>query len=165
MLRSSSSKAQTEPIAAIVAVSVFVLGLGVYAVFLQGLLPGTSESATADRAIDRIWTDVETDGVFHAHDDGDAELSNRITATSLPAGETVYVTVTAIDGDEERVVARAAFPPGYPHETGASDVSALERHLEQDGPPEEASIATRTIPITVVSAAEVRSGTLEVAVW
>ena len=165
MSRSSSSRAQTEPIAAIVAVSMLVVGIGIYAVYVQGTLPGTSESTTADRAIDRIWDEIEEDGVFHAATDGDAKLYDNVTDASLPAGATIYVHVTAIDGGEERTVAEAAFPSGYPHDTKASDVAELERHLEAEGPPEDASVATRTIPVAVVSSAEVRSGTLEVSVW
>ena len=165
MSRSSSSRAQTEPIAAIVAVSMLVVGIGIYAVYVQGALPGTSESTTAERTIDRIWDEVEEDGVFHAASDGDANLYDGVTDRSLPAGATVYVRVTAIDGGEERTVAQAAFPPGYPHETRPADVAELERYLESEGPPEDASVATRTIPVAVVSSAEVRSGTLEVTVW
>ncbi|MCU4740435.1 DUF7285 family protein [Natronoglomus mannanivorans] len=170
MSRSSSSRsryryrAQTEPLAAIVAVAMLVVGIGIYAVALHGVLPGTSDRATADQTIDRVWDDVQQDGVFHAHDGAD-DLDDLVTGESLPAGATVSVRVTAIDEGEEQSVADAAFPSGYPDETTAGDVSELERYVTDEGVPADASVATRSIPVAVVSEAEIRSGTLRVAVW
>lgn len=164
MSRSSSSRAQTEPIAAIVAVSMLVVGIGIYAVYVQTVLPGTSQSAAADRTIDRVWNDVEEDGVFHAHD-GAAGIGDRVSSGTLPAGATVAVEVTTIDGGTERTVAAGAFPRGYPDETDPSDVAELEGYLAADGVPDGASVATRSIPVAVTSAADVRSGTLRVSVW
>lgn len=166
MLRSSRSKerAQTEPIAAIVAVSVVVVGIGLYAISMQTVLPGTSQSATADRTIDRVWDDIEEGGVFYAHDDA-TPLSDRVTSAALPAGATVAVEVTAVDGDRERAVATGAFPTGFPDETDRADVAALERYVESEGVPDEASVATQSIPVAVENAADVRAGTLRVSVW
>lgn len=164
MSRWSSSRAQTEPIAAIVAVSVLVIGLGLYAVSLQSTLPGTSQQTTADRTIDRIWTDIEQDGVFHAHDDA-ADLEGNVTRESLPTGATVAVEVTAVHENERQIVASGAFPKGYPTETAPAEVAALETYLEAEGLPDDASVATQSIPVAVANRADVRSGTLRVAVW
>ncbi|WP_207588369.1 DUF7285 family protein [Halomontanus rarus] len=164
MSRSSSSRAQTEPIAAIVAIAMLVVGIGIYAVSVQTVLPGTSDRTTADRTIDRVWDEIHHDGVFHAHDNAD-DLDDLVTAESLPTGATVAVRVTAIDEGEERTVADAAFPSGYPDETTTADVLELERDVDDEGIPDDASVATRSIPVSVVSEAEIRSGTLRVAVW
>ncbi|WP_049924018.1 DUF7285 family protein [Halopiger djelfimassiliensis] len=164
MSHSLSSRAQTEPFAAIIAVSMLVIGIGIYAVYLQGVLPGTSEQATADQTIDRIWDEIEDDGVFHTHDNAN-DIDSLVTDKSLPAGATVYVSVTAIDEKKERVVAEAAFPSGYPDETDASDVAELEQYIEENGPPDDASVATQSIPVAVENEADVRSGTLRVTVW
>lgn len=162
MLRSSRSRAQTEPLAAICAVSIFAIALGMYVAAAQPLLPGFSEQATADQTIDRVWDDIEADGLFHAYDDT-TDLDDRVTDESLPAGATVYVTVTAIDEGEERRVADAAFLSG--NDADASDVAALEQYIDEEGVPDRASVATRSIPVAVISRADIRSGTLRVRVW
>ncbi|MEY7850961.1 hypothetical protein AB7C87_17375 [Natrarchaeobius sp. A-rgal3] len=164
MSRWSSSRAQTEPIAAIFAVGLFVVGIGLFAVFFQGLFPASSDAVTADRTIDRIWQDVEDDGVFHAHDNGD-DIDDLVAGDSLPADGTVYVEVIAVDGHEERAVAEAGFPKGYPRETSNADVRELESYVEEDGIPDDASVATQSIPVAVENEADVRSGTLRVSVW
>jgi len=160
--RSWPCRAQTEPVAALVAVSAFALGIGLYAVVLGGALSDTTDPTTADRTIDRIWDDLETEGAFHAHDD---RLVDRVTGDAVPAGATVYVRVTAIEGGEERTVAEAAFPPGYPHGTTRTEGRAIVDDVDAHGPPEGASVATRPIPIALENRADVRSGTLRVIVW
>lgn len=162
MSRSSRCRAQTEPFAAIVAVGMLVLGIGIYAVAHHGMLPGTSQHATADQTVDRVWDAIEEDGVFYAHDTPD--LHGRIDENDpFPAGATVYVNVTAIDGDANRETVDAAFPSGYPnHDTSPS---AVEQYVDEDGVPDDASVATQSIPVAVENEADVRSGTLRVAVW
>lgn len=164
MSRSSRSRGQTEPLAAILAVSIFATALGLYVVAAQPILPGFSDDATADHTIDRVWDDVGTDGVFHAHDDA-ADLETLVEGQSLPAGSSVFVTVTAVDDGGERPVAEAAFPRGYPDATTTTDVDDLERYVDEEGIPAHASVATRSIPVALESRAESRSGTLRVAVW
>ncbi|GAB3664946.1 DUF7285 family protein [Halopiger thermotolerans] len=167
MSRSSASRAQTEPIAAIVAVAMVVIGLGLYAVAVQPLRSGAGDRTTAERTIDLVWDDIQDDGVFYAHagTGADADPATLVSSDSLPAGSTVSVTVTVIDGDGERTIAAAAFPAGYPDATDSADVRDLERTLADDGPPADASVATRSIPVAVTNGADVRSGTLEVQVW
>lgn len=163
MSHSLWSRGQTEPFAAIIAIGLLVVGLGIYAIAVHPLLPGTSDSTTADQTIDRIWTDISDDGIFYAHADPDLEA--HITADSLPAGSTVAVTVTAIEGGQERAVADAGLPAGHPTETTAHDIYEVERYLDEEGIPTGASVATRSVPVAVTNRADVRSGTLEVAVW
>lgn len=162
MSRSWSCRGQTEPVAALVAVSAFALGIALYAAVLGGTLPGTGDPTTAERTIDRVWDDLEVEGAFHAHDD---RLVDRVTGDAVPAGSTVYVRVTAVDGGEERTVAEAAFPSGYPHDTSRADGRAIVDDVDAHGPPEGASVATRPIPVAVENPADVRSGRLRVIVW
>ncbi|WP_245977493.1 DUF7285 family protein [Halopiger aswanensis] len=139
-----------------------VLGIGMYAVAYQSVLPGTSQQATADQTIDRIWDELEENGVFYAHDD--PALQDRIDDSEpLPAGATVYVSITAIDEDANRVLVDGAFPSGYPDNDASS--SDIEQYVAEDGIPDDASVATQSIPVTVENEADVRSGTLRVAVW
>lgn len=164
MLRSLPCRAQTEPIAAICAVSIFAIALGLYVTAAQPILPGFSDASTADRTIDRVWDDVEKNGLFHAHGDADA-IDELVAGESIPDGLSVYVAVTAIDGGAERPVAEAGFPSGYPYDTDAADEAEFERYVEEDGVPDRASVATRSIPVALESRADVRSGTLRVVVW
>ncbi|MCL9812905.1 DUF7285 family protein [Natranaeroarchaeum aerophilus] len=165
MSRWSKSRAQTEPFAAIISVGMLVIGIGIFAVYMGGLVPNSGQSATADQTIDLVWNDIEEDGTFYGHDDGEQVLTDSVTADALPAGATVYVRVTAIDEDGQEYEASAGFPSGYPDDTSVLDVWTLEDDVESEGIPERASVATRTIPITVENRANTRTGTLEVAVW
>lgn len=166
MLRSSKYRAQTEPLAAILAVSIFATALGLYVVAAQPILPGFSDDATAEHTIDRVWDGLATDGVFHAHD-GATDVGDLVEADALPDGSSVFVTVTAVDtsGGGEQPVAEAAFPRGYPDDTISRDVDDLEQYVDEEGIPTRASVATRSIPVALESEAEIRSGTLQVAVW
>ncbi|WP_049925488.1 DUF7285 family protein [Halopiger goleimassiliensis] len=164
MSRSSKSRGQTEPLAAILAVSIFVIALGMYVMATQPLLPGSSDEATADQTIDRIWNDVEEDGIFHAYPGSD-DISDLVEHESIPGGSSVYVSVTAIENGAERTVDEAAFPSGYASDTSQSDITELEQYIADEGTPDDASVATRSIPVAVESRADVRSGTLRVEVW
>ncbi len=146
------------------AVSIFAIALGLYAAATQPLLPGFSEATTADETIDRVWDDIADDGIFHASDGFDP-LVYRIEGDTLPAGSSVYVTVTAVDGGEYRQVDAAGFPSGYTNETDPSDVLEFNQYLAAEGTPEDASVATRSIPVALENEADVRSGTLRVEVW
>lgn len=165
MSRWSKCRAQTEPFAAIISVGMLVIGIGIFAVYMGGLVPTSGDSATADQTIDLVWGDIEEDGTFYGHDNGDRVLADSVTGEALPAGSTVYVRVTAIDESGQEYEASAGFPSGYPDDTSGSDVSDLEQYVDSEGVPDHASVATRTIPITVESRANARTGTLEVAVW
>ncbi|AXR81640.1 DUF7285 family protein [Natrarchaeobaculum sulfurireducens] len=164
MLRWSQYRAQTEPLAAIFAVSIFAIALSLYVVAAQPIFPGFSDDSTADRTIDRVWDDIEQHGVFHAYDGAD-DIDALVDGESVPAGSAVYVVVTAVDGGEEQPVAEAAFPSGYPDDIDPSEPAQIEQYVEDEGVPSGASISTRSIPVAVESQAEIRSGTLEVSVW
>ena len=164
MLRWSQYRAQTEPLAAIVAVSIFAIALSLYVVAAQPILPGFSDHATADRTIDRVWDDIEQNGVFHAYD-GTDDIDDLVDGESVPAGSTVYVVVTTINEGKEQPVAEAAFPSGYPDDIDPSEPAEIEQYVEDEGVPGDASVSTRSIPVAVESQAEIRSGTLRVSVW
>ena len=166
MSRSSTSRGQTEPLAAILAVSIFATALGLYVAAAQPITPGISEDVTAGHTIDRVWDDIATDGVFHAHGEA-ADLEELIDGSSLPDEASVFVSVTAVDAGSggETSVAEAGFARGYPDDTTPEESDELERHVDDDGVPAHASDASRPIPVALEGKAEIRSGSLEVAVW
>jgi len=110
MSRSSPSngqRGQTEPLAALVAVSALIVGIGLYGLYLTDTLPGTTDRTTEETAVTRIKGDIETDGVVRSSDHD--ELETLIETESLPHGRNVYVQVTVVDDGRETVVADALF--------------------------------------------------------
>uniref|UniRef100_A0A8A2VG97 Uncharacterized protein n=2 Tax=Haloterrigena alkaliphila TaxID=2816475 RepID=A0A8A2VG97_9EURY len=170
MSRSLSSRAQTEPIAALVAVMALVTGVGLYAVYVGGALE-QSDRTTESTAIDYVWDDLEHEerDVFPAseYESGmDAKLRDAIDADSLPHGLNVYIEIRAYDDGEPTVFAAAHF------DSAGDDLA--ERQLDSNhpdfGPPrgagEPADSGIETRPISVeVTPADVRGGTLHVEVW
>ncbi|SDJ45264.1 DUF7285 family protein [Natronorubrum texcoconense] len=156
MLHSSSSKGQTEPLAALVAVIVLGLAIVLYGGFVTDVLTDRTDRTSDDVAIDLIWDDISHDGVYSS--DRGTDLSD-IEMASLPQGQNVYVEVTIIDDDgHERVVDDLHFD------------SDGTRASPQEGPPEDGSeietqVSERPIPVETDVAGDVRGGTLHVEVW
>lgn len=155
MLRSSSSRAQTEPIAALVAVIVMAIALGIYSGFLTDVLTDRTDGTDVDVAIDRIWEDISHNGVFSPHRSTGLD---DIEPESLPEGQNVYVEVTIINEDGDETVVDSVH----------LDTDGT-RATPQEGPPEEGSgIDTRVAdrPVSVeVDPGDVRGGTLHVEGW
>jgi hypothetical protein len=63
MSRSSARRAQTEPLAALAAVVVVGLALGLYADVLTGVTPGEARAPTADATLQRVHEAVTEGGV------------------------------------------------------------------------------------------------------
>lgn len=154
MSRSLSSRAQTEPLAALVAVSIMVIVLGLYSGFLTDALTDRTDRSPEEAAIDRVWADISHDGAFAP--DRSTGLDD-IEPESLPEGKNVYVEVTAVDDGEDVVVAATQFG------TDSTPVS------DPEGPPADGSgietgVVERPVPVEV-DVGDVRGGTLRVEVW
>ncbi|MXV62784.1 hypothetical protein GS429_12050 [Natronorubrum sp. JWXQ-INN-674] len=167
----SSSRAQTEPIAALVAVLALSTGIGLYAVYIGGVLPGQSDRTAETTAIDRIWEDLEDEehGVFPVpeYESGtDRQLREALDQDSLPDGKNVYIAITAYEDGEPTVYAAAHFDS----EGDTLREQQLPSSHADFGPPRAAGepdstgIATRPISVEVTPA-DVRGGTLHVEVW
>ena len=160
MSRSSTSdRGQTEPLAALVAVSAMAIALTVYGGYVNDVLPGTSDRTVEDATAERVWAMIETDGVFEPDDDADFE--DRIDGTRLPQGFHVAVTVTRVDDDGRTVLVDD--PAG----------GEVRGHFLTDGtaassptvdPPPDATAISRPISIRRKPGI-VESGTLRVVVW
>ncbi len=171
MSRSLSSRGQTEPIAALFAVMAIIIGIGIYAIYIGGVLPAQSDRAGEETALELVWADLEDGdrGVFPAYEyesNMDDEMLAAIDQESLPKGQNVYIEIWAYDDTEATVFAAAHFDSDG--ET-LSDQQLSSSH-EDFGPPREAgepddtAIATRSVSIEVTPA-DVRGGTLHVEVW
>lgn len=149
-----ANRAQTEPLAALVAVSAFIVGVGIYGAYVTDTLPGTSDRTQEETAIDRVWADLEESGVFYAHDHS-RDISSEVETGSIPIGENIDISVDVHTDETPETIARARF-----------DADGNARSLESVGePPKDAGVAERAIPVTITRQAAVRSGTLRVEVW
>lgn len=162
---------QTEPIAAIVAVMAMVAGIGLYAVYLGGALPGLTERTPEETAIERLWEDLEADdrGVFPAYEyesDQDAAMRDAIEQESLPDGRTVYVEIRGYDDGSETVFAAAHFDGDGDTLADRQLPSSHDDFGPPDGPgePDDTGVVTWQVPVERAPA-DVGSGILHVEVW
>lgn len=143
-------RGQTEPIAALVAVTMVCLAISIYTGFHTEALSRLDSDRDVSRATgDRIWTDVTDSGVVYE----DLRLDEAIRNDSLPQGSTIAVSISVVGRDgRNRTIARVTF--------GSNG-------RVRDGPvmpPQRADRYER--PVSVQRAPGiVRPGTLAVVVW
>ncbi len=143
----SVGRGQTEPLAALVAVSLFCLAVSVYATVVMGVVPELhSDRELAEVTGERIWEAISEDGIYPA----DANLSTAIGPTDLPQGQHVTVNITFLG------------PQGYLVERGRAgfdDHGAVQSTMSlPDG-----ETFSRPIPIQYQTG-DIRPGTLTVVV-
>lgn len=150
----NANRGQTEPLAALVAVSAFVVGIGLYGAYITDTLPGMSDRTPEETAIDRVWADLEENGVFLAHE-SPQNVSNEIEPAAVPNGKYSRISIEVYTDGTPETVATARF----------DDMGRPLSIANADEPPAEARVAKRTVPVTVETHAAVRSSTLRVEVW
>lgn len=158
MSRSSTSdRGQTEPIAALVAISAVALALSLYGVAVVQVLDQDTERNVQDRAIDTVWEDLREDGVY----DESVDLPDRIDPErSLPRGYTTQVLVLNMTETGEWEILE-----GYHYADETWQEITADRLEERDlDPPEESQVATRPIPVRE-EPGEVYTARLRVEVW
>ena len=146
-----SYRSQTEPIAALFAVVLVAIAITMYSGVLMELLPGQSERAPTAVTSERIWGEIESDGVYDL-----GTLSNpsaAVKSSVLPRGFNVYVNVTYLADSGWKADDGAIYTP---------DGSAYD--TDPGEPPERADVFVRPIPVRT-SPGVVESGRLYVAVW
>lgn len=171
MSRSSPSRAQTEPLAALIAVSAVIAAIGLYAFYVGGALPGLTDRAPEETAIERVWDDLRDDerGVFIAAEydaDTDRAMREAIDRESLPHGSNLYVEIRIYEDGEPTVLAAAHFDSagdGLDERQIDSTHSDFGPPRGSDGP-DETGVATRRISVEVTPG-DVRGGTLHVEAW
>ncbi|ELY56700.1 DUF7285 family protein [Natronolimnohabitans innermongolicus] len=147
-------RGQTEPIAALAAIAVVVLAVGLYGGYVTGALSAGGTQDPAETVVEQVWDNAGSDGVYDETDD-------RLEANLRPpAGKTVYLEVVVTDGDApggERLV----------DDVLVHDDGTIETDVDEDERPDEVTTADR--PISVDHAGtppgDVDSGTLRVEVW
>jgi len=142
-----SGRAQTEPLAALVAVVAVCLAVTVYAGVLTDLRPALgSERSVEEATAERVWAALGENGVFDGRSAGVS-----VPVSALPQGYYVSIDVTVVgeDGRLDHVASEQFDPGGDP-----ADVDPPADSERIDRP-----VAVRTQP------AEVLPGRLRVVVW
>lgn len=160
--RSSSRRGQTEPLAAIVAVSTFTIAFGIYVVFLSGV-PMTEERKLAGPTNDRVWQNVSDSDVYRP---SQTNLADEIYSSDVPDGHYAYVAVVTY-----RQTGKTVEDQVYLRGNG-SVLPVREDYYEPDGdvnpdatlPPESADVSEESIEVAI-SRGRVRGGLLHVEVW
>ena len=92
-------RGQSEPLAALVAVSLVCLAVSSYVVLFTDTVGTTgSDRAVGEPTADRLWDQLSTDGLVEA----DTSVRAAIGPETLPKGYNVAVTVTYVDGNGKR---------------------------------------------------------------
>lgn len=122
MSRSSARRGQVEPLAALAAVLVLGIALAVYADALAAVEPASSETGSADAALQSVHDAVSDDG---------AALPGQVPGATAagPPGYDVNVTLTA-DG---RRWAAGSTPPGNAADAGRRAAVRLDRWTVRPG--------------------------------
>lgn len=143
-----STRGQTEPLAALVAVAVVCLAISMHAGFLTGLIPQFGDDRSlGDATAERVWGAISEDGIY----DSGTRLAARVEPETLPEGAYVDVNVTYVgDGGWLESAGNATFGPH-------GDPVQLE-------PPATAERRERVLPIRF-GPGEIRPGTLRVVIW
>lgn len=153
--RSSSSRGQTEPIAALVAIAVVILAVGIYGGYVTDAVSDGTDRNPSETVIDQVWDSAGADGVYDASSD---ELYDE-DAVRLPSGYTVYIEVVVTDPDD---------PDGQVVEDVLVHTDGtVETDVDADERPEEVSTASRQISVdhSETSPGDVDTGTLRVEAW
>lgn len=145
-----SRRAQTEPLPALVAITLVCLAISVYSGVHTDALSRLDSDRDVSRATgDRIWTDVTQSGVVYE----DVSLEDAIRVNSLPQGYTVAVEVSVVGRDgRNQTIARETFGPD----------GRIRDHSVQ--PPERANRYERQVSVQRAPGT-VRPGSLAVVVW
>jgi hypothetical protein len=146
---STSERGQTEPIAALVAVSAVALALSVYGVGVMQLLDQDSDRNIEDQTLDNVWENISDDGVY---DESNVLVDVIDRQRVLPRGYNVRVVVLLPEAGKMEPVDSADYNTSSMVVTRPGD------------PPDYAQTITRPIPVQV-SPGETYTGALKVTVW
>jgi hypothetical protein len=95
----ASERGQSEPLAALVAVSLVCLAVSSFVVLFTDTLGTTgTDRAVGEPTADTVWQQLSTDGMVESETSAEAALG----PDTLPEGYNVAVTVTYVDGEGKR---------------------------------------------------------------
>lgn len=141
-------RGQSEPLAALVAVSLVCLVVSAYVVLMTDIVGTTgTERSAGEPTADALWQDVSDEAIF----DAGTPIRDDVDPETLPEGYNVAVTVTYVDGNgETKQIARETFDT-----TGTPASTTV---------PDDAERVSRTVTVRV-GPGDKRPGTFTVEVW
>lgn len=149
-LISENERGQTEPLAALIAVTFLAVGVAMYGNVIVDAIPGDEETNLEEVTMDRVWNDVAVDGRYNES----KKSLNDLEPETFPEGKVVHVNITYQESDGTRAV--------------VTD-SQFDRKGEPMAvdPPEDTRDTSRPIPVSLESdpSGTVRTGRLTVEVW
>lgn len=152
MLRSSpreGTRAQTEPLAALLAVSILAVALSMYGGTVVDMVSSsTSDREVGDQTLERVWEDLETNGAYNV---SSQPLNKTIEKESIPTGFNILVQVETVTSNGSKEAIKEA-------RYAADGDSTVE------GPPDSATTTERPISIRYAPG-NVTTGRLRVSSW
>lgn len=145
----SAGRAQTEPVATLVAVISVCLAVSLYTGVHTAILSELGRDRAPDSVTtERIWQDLTQSGVIY----NGTDLEDRIDPETIPRGFHVRIEVTYIGptGEVERLAGTTFDNHGIP--------------VEVETPPEDASTYERPVSVQE-EPGEIRPGSLAVVIW
>jgi len=149
-LISDRERGQTEPFAALIAVTFLAVGVALYGNVIVEAVPNDGETNLEGVTMDRVWNEIAVDGRYNASKKSVDDLDPE----TFPQGKVVHVNVTYQRSDGTRAI--------------VTD-SQFDRsgQLMAVDPPEDTRDTSRPIPVSIQSdpSGTVRTGRLTVEVW
>ena len=148
-----SDRAQTEPIAALVAVAAVCLALSVYSGIVASMVPEfQSDRDVTSATADRLWHEITETGIYVVDaDSSESDPLMDVPPSALPNGYNVAITITIVgdDGRAETVSERLVDGQGT---TVSGEVPERAERFER--------------PLTVRRApGDLQPGTMSVETW
>jgi len=157
---STRDRGQTEPIAALVGVSVLALALSLYGVVVLDVLDQDSDRELADPTVDGTWMELRDDGVY---DSTEGTIEAKLDGPErgvFPDGHNVRIELVYLADDGETTTVDEET---FVWETSDDDPPYWDDVDDASVPP-EADTASQPVPIKLAPG-EVQAGTLRVEVW
>ncbi len=154
----SQDRGQNEPLAALLAVGLFISGVLLFVGYHQELLLTQSDSAVEEPTLDRVYADLTADGPYTVTDD---DLESTIEAESLPNGYLVVVTIESLSAESGQwETLDSAYYSTDGDALPADEHAQLDQAIENDEP----GITTADRPIIVEDETDRRGARLHVTV-
>ena len=158
--RGRSTRAQTEPLAALAAVFALSLGLTIYAGVVTSDILDTSDRSIEEATLEQVWTDLAATGVYSSGNTTGPD--DRIA----PDGHVVGVFIEYTNSSGESVLV-----DGFVSEREQSGWDSWEEGDPEwidfvIDPPPDATVASRPVAVEHPDVdGDIRGGTIRVVVW
>lgn len=147
-----STRGQTEPLAALIAISTIALAIGVYGGFFTDVMDTQTERDVSEPTLAGVWHTIGADSIY---ENGEL-IGTDVPAARLPKGYNVYVNVTVLKPSGWTELESVTYDKtGKASDASTFDVSDVASY---------AQFASRSIPYQKTGG-QVVSARLNVVIW